>query len=102
MVVGNVGGQEWAMLEWQEWAMLVGKNRGQGWLVRTVGKLVRVGCSGMRCAASPRVVDIITWSAHYIVRHDAQWTILLEFSGYVPINQHVVGVVIVSKCCLVC
>ena len=82
--------------------MVVGKNLGQEWLVRTVGKLVRVGCSGMRCAASPRVVDIITWSAHYFVRHDAQWTILLEFSGYVPINQHVLGVVIVSKCCLVC
>ena len=80
----------------------MGNVGGQEWLVRTVGKLVRVGCSGMRCAASPRVVDIITWSAHYFVRHDAQWTILLEFSGYVPIKQRVVRVVIVSKRCLVC
>ena len=26
MVVGNVGGQEWAMLEWQEWARVVKKD----------------------------------------------------------------------------
>ena len=78
--------------------MMVGNDG--GYWVRTVGKLVRVGwCSGMRCAASTRVVNIITWSAHYFARlHQALWTILLEFSGYVPIYQRVAGVDMFPKC----
>ena len=93
-MVGNDDGQWW-LVRWVRW-----------W-VRTVGNLVRAGCSGMQCASSRRVVDIITWSAHYFDLHhdyfarhqdDPCLTILQEFSAYVPINQRVVGANIFSKC----
>ena len=58
-MVGNDDGQWW----WVRWVRWV-----RCW-VRTVGNLVRAGCSGMHCASSRRVVDVITWSAHYFDLH---------------------------------